>query len=91
VIGVVLVDQGEGHGRVGQRVGGQQQREAARVQLVDAECAAEPPQDGAAMRGHVQFRGAVAEHVVDEPRGQVQEGLAADRRPRPLDAHAVLE
>ena len=35
--------------------------------------------------------GPVAEHVVDEPRGEVQEELAADRRQGPLDAHAVLE
>ena len=36
-------------------------------------------------------RGVVAEHVVDEPRGEVEEELAAERLQGPLDAHAVLE
>ena len=35
--------------------------------------------------------GAVAEHVVDEPRGEVQEELAAERLQGPFDVHAVLE
>ena len=86
-----LVDQGEGHRQVGQRVGGQQQGEPAQVQLVDAERAAEAVQDHAAVRGHVELGGPVAEHVVDEPGGEVQQELAADRRQGPLDAHAVLE
>jgi hypothetical protein len=38
---VILVDHREGHGQVGERVGGQEQREAAQVQLVDAERATE--------------------------------------------------
>ena len=33
----------------------------------------------------------VVEHVVDEPRGEVEEELAAERLQGPLDAHAVLE
>ena len=66
-------------------------REAAQVQFVDAERAAEVLQDLAAMRGHVELRGVVAEHVVDEPRGEVEEELAAERLQGPLDAHAVLE
>jgi hypothetical protein len=45
----------------------------------------------AAVRGHVEGGGVVAEHVVDEPAGQLQEVLAAERRQEPLDAHAVLE
>ena len=78
-------------GRSRERVGGQQQGEPAQVQLVDAERAAEVLQDHAAMLGHVELRGAVAEHVVDEPRGEVEEELAAERLQGPLDAHAVLE
>ena len=75
---VVLGDQGEGHRQVGQRVGRQQQGEPAQVQLVDAERAAETVQHLAAVLGHVEFPGAIAEHVVDEPGGEVQEELAAD-------------
>jgi hypothetical protein len=61
------------------------------VQLVDAERAAEALQDHATVRRHVELGGPGAEHVVDEPGGEVEEELAADRRQRPLDAHAVLE
>ena len=46
---VVLVDQREGHGQVGERVGGQEQREAAQMQFVDAERAAEVFPDLATM------------------------------------------
>jgi hypothetical protein len=88
---IVGIDQGEGHGQVGQRVGGQQQWEAAQVQFVDAQRAAEALQDRAAMRGEVERSGVVAEHVVDEPRGQFQEELAAERLQGPLDVHAVLD
>ena len=88
---VVLVDQGEGHGQVGERVGGQEQGEAAQVQFVDAKRAAEEFQDLAAVLGHVELPGVVVEHVVDEPRGEVEEELAAERLQGPLDAHAVLE
>ena len=88
---IVGGDQGEGHRQVAQRVGGQEQREATQVQFVDAEGAAEVLQDLAAMRGHVELRGEVVEHVVDEPRGEVEEELAAERLEGPLDAHAVLE
>ena len=67
------------------------QGEPAQVQLVDAEGAAEVLQDHAAMLGQVELRGPVAEHVVDEPRGQVQEELAAERLQGPFDVHAVLD
>jgi hypothetical protein len=88
---VVLVDQREGHGQVGERVGGQEQREATQVQFVDAKRAAEEFQDLAPVRGHVELPGVVVEHVVDEPRGEFEEELAAERLQGPLDAHAVLE
>jgi site-specific DNA recombinase len=68
VILVVLGDQGEGHRQVAQWVGGQQQGEASQVQFIDAERAAEVIQHLAAVRGHVEGSGVVAEHVVDEPR-----------------------
>jgi hypothetical protein len=91
VVLVVLRDQGEGHRQVGQRVGRQQQGEPAQVQLVDAQRAAETVQDLAAVRGHVELAGAVAEHVVDEPGGEVQEELAADRLQRAFDVHTIAE
>ncbi len=76
---------------IGERVGGQEQREAAQVQFVDAERAAEVLQDLTAMRGHVEMGGVVAEHVVDDPRGEVEEELTAERLQGPFDVHAVLE
>ena len=91
VVLVVGGDQGEGHRQVAQRVGGQQQSEATQVEFVHAERPAEVLQDHAAMRGHVELLGMVAEHVVDEPRGQVEEELALERSQGPFDAHAVLE
>ncbi len=75
---VVGGDQGEGDRQVMQRVGGQQRGEAAQVQFVDAERAAEMLQDPAAVRRHVEGSGVVAEHVVDEPRGEVQQELAPE-------------
>ena len=91
VVLVVGGDEREGHRQVRERVGGQEQREAAEVQFVDAERAAEVLQDLAAMAGQVEPRGEVVEHVVDEPRGEVQQELAAERLQGPFDAHAVLE
>jgi site-specific DNA recombinase len=61
VVLVVLVDQREGHGQVGDRVGGQEQREAAQVQLVDAKRAAESLQDLATMLGHIELPGVIVE------------------------------
>ena len=42
-------------------------------------------------RGHVEPPGVVVEHVVDEPGGELEEELAAERLQGPLDAHAVPE
>jgi hypothetical protein len=43
------------------------------------------------MLGHVELSGVVVEHVLDEPGGEVQKILAAERLQCPLDAHPVLE
>ena len=61
------------------------------MQLVDAERAAEVLQDFVTVRGHVEGRGMVVEHVVDEPRGEVEEELAADRPQDAFDVHAAFE
>ena len=45
VIVVVALDQGEGHGKILGRVGGQQQGITAQMKFIDAECAAEAVQD----------------------------------------------
>jgi site-specific DNA recombinase len=91
VVPVVGRDQGEGHRQVGQRVGGQQEDEPTQMQLVDAEGAAEVLEDLVAMLGHVELGGLVLEHVVDEPRGEVQEEFTADRSQGAFDVHAVSE
>jgi hypothetical protein len=52
VVLVVGCDQGEGHRQIAQGIGGQQQRKAAPVQFVDAECATELLQNLTAMLGH---------------------------------------
>ena len=84
-------DQGEGHGQVLERVGGQQQGVAAQVQLVDAQGAAEAVEDPAAVVGHVEPPDLPVEAVVDEAVGEVQEEVPAHRGDDPLDAHAVVE
>jgi hypothetical protein len=61
------------------------------VQLIDAERAAEMLQDLATMRRQVELGDLIAEHVRDEPGGQVEEELALKRCDDALDAHAVLE
>jgi hypothetical protein len=48
-------------------------------------------QNHAAMFGHIEFFGPIAEHVVDEPRGQFQQELAAQRLQDPFDAHSVFD
>ena len=45
----------------------------------------------AAMSRHVESRGEVVEHVVDEPRGEIEEKLPLERLEDPFDAHAVFE
>src|SRR5512135_2823082 len=91
VVLVVGGDQGEGHGQVAQRVGGQQQGEATQVQFVDAQRAAEVLQDHTAMLGHVKRFGVAVEDVIDEPRGQVEEVFTAQRLHRLFHVHRVLE
>ena len=66
MIGVVGVDQGEGHRQVLERVGGQQQRRAAQVQFIHAERATEALQDHATVLGQVQSLGLPVRAVVDE-------------------------
>ena len=61
------------------------------MQLVNTERAAEVPEDFAAMLGHIERRGVVVEHVVDEPGGEVEQEFAADRFQSVLDVHAILE
>ena len=61
------------------------------VQFAHAERAAEMFQNLAAMLRHVQFSDPIAEHVVDEPRGQLQQELAPQRLQHTLDARSVLD
>ncbi len=91
MIGIVLVDQGEGDRAIAQRVGCEQQGEPTEVQLIDAEGAAEVLQGPAAIVGHIELRGMVAEAVVDEAVGQLQEEVTPQRDEGGLDAHAVVE
>jgi hypothetical protein len=69
VIGVVLVDQGEGDRSVPQRVGCKQQGEAAEVQLIDAVGAAGALQGPLPVVGHIERLGPFAEAVADESVG----------------------
>jgi hypothetical protein len=91
VVLIVGADQGEGHRQVADRIGGQQQGEPAQVDLIDAETVAELPQDHAAQLGHVELSRPVAEHVIDEAGGELQQEFPAQRPEGPLDAHAVLD
>jgi hypothetical protein len=43
------------------------------------------------MRRQVELGDSIAEHVIDEPRGQVEEEVAFERSEGAFDAHAVLE
>ena len=88
---IVGGDQGEGDRQVRERVGGQEQGKASQVEFIDAERAAEVLEHLAAMSGHVESRGEVVEHVVDEPGGEIEEELTLERLENPFDAHAVVE
>jgi len=61
------------------------------VKFIDAERAAEVFEHLATMSGHVESRGEVVEHVVDEPGGEIEEELTLERLEDPFDAHAVIE
>jgi hypothetical protein len=60
------------------------------VQFVHAERAAEMFQNQATMFRHVEFADTIAEPLVDEPRGHLQQELTPQRRQEPLDAHPIL-
>ena len=68
VVVIVGCYQGESHRQVAQRISSQKQCEAAQAQFVHTEGGAEMFQNLAAMFGHIEFFGPIAEHVVDEPR-----------------------
>ena len=91
VIVIVGPDQGEGHRQVTDRIGGQQQGELAQMQFIHTEGAAEVVQNLATVLGQIELAGPIAEEIVDEPRGEVQQEFAAERLEGPFDAHAVLD
>ena len=63
----------------------------AQVEFVHTEGAAEVFEHLAAMSRHVESGGEVVEHVVDEPRREIEEELPLERQQDPFDAHAVFE
>ena len=87
----LLLDQGEGYGKILERVSGQQQGVAAQVQFVDAERAAEAVQDPAAMVGEIKLPDLLVEAVVDEAVGEIQEKVPLHGPEDLLDAHPILE
>ena len=91
VILIVGTDQREGHRQITDRVGGQQEGILAQVQFIHAEGAAEVLQDHAAMLGQIELSSPVAKLVVDEPRGEFQQELTAQRLQSLFDVHAVLD
>jgi hypothetical protein len=60
-------------------------------QFIDAEGAAEALQGPFAVAGHVEGFGVLAEAVVDEPVGKLQEEVPPQRGAGGLDAHTVVE
>ena len=91
MVGVVLVDEGEGDRAVAQWVGREQQGESAEVQLVYSKGPAEDFQCPPKIVGHVERLGVLAEAAVDEAVGQFQKELATQRGVSGLDAHPVVE
>jgi hypothetical protein len=63
---VVAADQGASHGQVRDRVGGQQQREAAQVQFIDTQRARELGNDHVPVRQQVKLGDLPAQAIVDE-------------------------
>ena len=91
VVVVVAANQCEGHGKVLERVRGQQQGIAAQVKFIDAERAAEAVQDPTAMVRQVKLPDPLVEAVVDEAVGEVQEKVPVHGTEDLLDAHAILQ
>jgi hypothetical protein len=61
------------------------------VQFIHTKGAAEVLQNLAAVLGQIELAGPIAEEIVDEPRGEVQQVLAPQRLDGPFDVHAVLK
>ena len=91
VLLVVVLNQGKGHGKVSERVGGQQQGVAAQVQFIHTQCAAEPGQHRLAVLGEVEAADVPVEAVVDEAVGQLQQEIALEGLPGAFDVEAVVE
>lgn len=91
VVLIVGPDQGEGDGEIAERVGGQEQRAMAQVQLVGAQGAREVVEGPLAVSGHVGLTALPVEAVVEEPIGQVEEEVASHRLLHAMEAHAVIE
>ena len=81
----------ESHQQVSEQSGGQERGELAQMRLVHTERAAEMLQVLAAVCSHVERCGMVAKHVVDRPRREVDEQIAADRLQRALNVHTIAE
>jgi len=91
VVLVVGRDQGEGHGEVVERVGGQQQGLLAQVDFVDAQGAGEVLDGPLAVVGPVALADLPVQAVIDKAVGQLQVEVAGQSAAQPLDTHAVVE
>ncbi|WP_168219090.1 hypothetical protein [Limnoglobus roseus] len=91
VILIVGPDQGKGDGEIAERVGGQEQRAMAQVQLVDVQGAREVLERPLAVSGHVGLADLPVEAVGEEAIGQVEEEVTAHRLLHAMEAHAVIE
>ena len=88
---IVAADQGEGHGEILERVGGQQQGIAPQVKLVNAQRPAEAVQDPTAMVRQVELPDPLVQAVVNEAVGEVQEEVSVHRPEDLLDAHPIVK
>src|SRR5262245_11900328 len=91
VVLVVVGDQGEGHGEVSQRVGGQKQGLVAQVHLIDAQSAREVLDAPAAVLGPVALPDLPIQAVVDEAVGQFEVEVTGQAAAQGLDAHLVVQ
>ena len=88
---VVGRHQGEGHGEVAERVGGQQQGAVAEVQFIDAQGAGEVGQGPPAVGGQVGLADLPVEAVGQEAIGQVEEEVPRQGLLETVQAQTVVQ
>jgi len=91
VVLIVGRNQSEGHGKIPEWVGGQQQRPVPQMQFVDAESAGKILECPLAVSGQVGLADFPIETVGEEPIGEIEMNVPLQGLLQAVNAHAIIE